>query len=144
MLQATAGKILTLKAKPEVLVLKGFTRLDFALPASNWFSGIIPPATRTFILWPKVCHADATVHSARCDQSELIERFHGVSCRRCMLLRPLNYDTGGAPRFHPFILSFAVLTHITSLDHMLAIFLLQFIQDLLQPAFSLRAHIPQA
>jgi hypothetical protein len=38
-----------------------------------------------------------------------------------------NYDIYATPNFHPFITTFEVLTHIASLDHVLAVFLLQFI-----------------
>jgi len=55
-----------------------------------------------------------------------------------------NYGIYAVRRFRAFVLSFGVLTHIAPLDDMLAIFLLQFVQDLLQPAFFFRVEIPQA
>jgi hypothetical protein len=55
-----------------------------------------------------------------------------------------NYDIYAAWDFHPFITSFAVLTHIASFDHIPAIFFLQFIHHILQPAFFLLVRIPQA
>jgi hypothetical protein len=64
MLQTSAWKSVTLKAKSRFDILKGFTVFDLASNAIDRFTNVSSSTAGTFVLFSQVRHANAAVHPA--------------------------------------------------------------------------------
>jgi hypothetical protein len=81
LLQPGARKAVTAEAEPGAALDDLLAVLDDASGTGDRFEMIVTQATGTSILIPDICEAQATVHSARCDQgrshSRCLYRFIG-------------------------------------------------------------------
>lgn len=79
MFQIVAGRIVTSKTKLYFTLLNNFTVFDFTSNNGNGFIGICCPATRAFISFSQIGHANAAVHSTRRDESLIHDVYHAAA-----------------------------------------------------------------